>query len=203
MPRVLNVSLLAVVLGALSVVACGGRVADVGAADSDSGVPNGQPGPGAGGPNGGPNGGPTLVDGGTSPAPTTGITCGMTSCDSTTQECCIMAVGPGGPGGPMAGGTCTAKGACMGGVALSCSSASGCMAGNVCCVSFTNAGGTATCAPSCMGMGGGGPGGPGGGGGGGIQLCAIDAECPMGEACVMGFGGLKACRRTRGGRDGG
>lgn len=114
-----------------------------------------------------------------------------------------MGGGPGGPGGPMAGGTCTAKGACMGGLALTCSSSSSCMAGNVCCVTFTNAGGTATCQPSCMGMGGGGPGGPGGGGGGGIQLCATDAECPMGEACSMGVGGFKACRRTRGGRDGG
>ncbi|MEO6420110.1 MAG: hypothetical protein ABIP39_11910, partial [Polyangiaceae bacterium] len=151
-----------------------------------------QGGPGSGGPN--PGGPAVILDASTPPTPMTGITCGMTSCDSATQECCLTVMGG---GGPMAGGTCTAKGACMGGLALTCSSSASCAMGDVCCVNFTQTGGTATCQPSCMGGGG------GGGGGGGIQLCATDAECPMGEACSMGPGGFKACRRTRGGRDGG
>jgi hypothetical protein len=58
----------------------------------------------------------------------------------------------------------------------------------VCCAMFgAGGGGGIACAAQCMG---------------GAQLCASSAECPMGDSCVPGFGGMgMVCRRPRG--DGG
>jgi hypothetical protein len=100
------------------------------------------------------------------------IDCGLgVTCDAATQICCATTQGA----------TCTAPNACQG-FALVCSSAQSCPNNDVCCVAFSQQGGSAKCqAAPC-------PQGPGH-----FQLCAHDSECPNGERCRMGIGGLHVC----------
>ncbi len=112
------------------------------------------------------------------------IPCGTTSCDPTTEECCLSP----GPGGGSA--ACKARGTCSGGVAITCSSSASCKPGEVCCLSGGPGGGTATCTTTC----GGGP-----GPGGSVILCATDAECRAGERCRPTPLGFRACLRGPGG----
>ena len=111
------------------------------------------------------------------------IACGTSSCDPTSQECCLTG-GGGGPGGGSA--ACTAKGACRasGGVALPCTGAANCPAGQVCCVSGGGPGAspTAQCTATCTGR-------------GSQTLCASDAECPSGNRCQSTPLGFGFCRR--------
>jgi hypothetical protein len=192
------------------VVACGGKIDETNTGTDPSGTANGSASddpsgsgggsaPGAPGslppssPTGGPGSPPpppppgTSSGGssGTTPAP--GIACGKTSCNSSTQECCLSLAG-GGPGSVSS--ACTAKGSCASGVALSCSSAASCAAGQVCCLGQSNSGASAECKTSCGG--GGGPGGPGGNFS--VQLCNADPECPKNQECEPLQFGLKACR---------
>jgi len=98
-----------------------------------------------------------------------GILCGGSTCSAATQECCANFTGL----------SCVAKGACMGGTTINCSSALSCSAGQICC--FSGLGGgtpTANCQPFCFG----------------VQLCASNAECRAPQRCVSTFGGYKICR---------
>jgi hypothetical protein len=117
------------------------------------------------------------------------ISCGMTTCDSATQECCVSASGMG------VSSACTKKGACKGAVTLSCSDGKACAAGQVCCLVLDMTGGESTCAKSCGG---------GGGGGGSAILCSADSECPMGQTCRESrIPGVKICAPAGGGPGGG
>jgi hypothetical protein len=106
------------------------------------------------------------------------ISCGDKSCDPATQVCCVSFMG---------GQSCTAKGKCSGGIGLACTSAASCPGGEKCCFSGGGGGGGASCKASC------GMGGPGS-----AQLCATDAECPMGQTCRNVMGGFKICRPAGG-----
>jgi hypothetical protein len=105
------------------------------------------------------------------------IQCGQaTTCDPATQECCVSFGG--------GGDQCIAKGGNCQGVALSCTSASSCPSGDVCCASLQGRlrdGGTlaTSCDPQCTQ--------------GEVQLCATTAECPQGDDCRRGFGGIRFC----------
>jgi hypothetical protein len=106
-------------------------------------------------------------------APVANITCGMTTCDASSQDCCVT----------MAGAKCAARGTCSGfGAALSCSSPKSCPAGNVCCFRASGTGGAAKCESSCMG------------GRTTFPLCETDADCTGGTRCQSLFGGLRGCR---------
>lgn len=132
------------------------------------------------------------VEAGTTDTGTKGssIACGMTTCNSATDECCVSASGMG------VSSSCTKKGACKGAVTLACSDAKACAAGQVCCLTLDMTGGESTCAKSC---GGGGP-----GGGGSAILCSADSECPMGQTCRMSrIPGVKICAPPGGGGPGG
>jgi hypothetical protein len=122
-------------------------------------------------------GGPTSVDAG-GPVTTT-ISCGNTTCDGATQECCVGLMGGGG------GATCVSQGSCAG-ISLACTSAANCASGDVCCISL--GGGGASCATSCSG-----------GMGGNYQLCSTDAECPAGDTCQTTPFGVSICRGQGGG----
>jgi hypothetical protein len=85
----------------------------------------------------------------------------------------------------------------MGDVTLGCSDGKACSAGLVCCLTLDMSGGTAACAKSCMGSGG------GPGGGGAYVLCSSDAECRMGEVCrKTRIPGIQACVPAGGGGGG-
>ncbi len=107
------------------------------------------------------------------------ITCGTTTCDSATQECCLSSSG--------AAPKCTPKGTCTGGAALSCSSAASCAPGQQCCLTqpTPSAPPSSTCKSACSG----------GGPGGEIPLCTSDAECPAGTRCRRLGGGIRGCIR--------
>jgi hypothetical protein len=66
----------------------------------------------------------------------TTITCGTTTCDSTTQECCLSFMG---------GSSCAPTGQCQGGASLSCSSGANCASGEVCCATLSGGGASASC----------------------------------------------------------
>jgi hypothetical protein len=104
-----------------------------------------------------------------------GIPCGKSTCSPGTQECCVA----------QTAGTCTPRGECDGGIAVTCSSPKSCStAGDVCCASFggggTTGGISVTCtsATDCHGF----------------QLCQSDMDCPDGESCDPGLDGLDVCR---------
>ena len=206
MMRYLPVSAVALVVA--SVVACGGKTAldDLSAGTAGTGTGSGAGGGGAtgsGGVTGGSGSGSTGTSGSVSGPPSAGpapasaaITCGKTSCNLATQDCCIQdASGV---------ASCTTKGQCQG-VALSCTSSANCVNGEVCCVQLDQGSQAASCQTSCDSGPGGGPGDPGGdpgdpgdpgggpgdGPGGAFRLCASTAECAKGETCQrtpLGFG---------------
>lgn len=105
------------------------------------------------------------------------IQCGMTTCNSADQVCCLTFMGMTG------GASCTAPTACMG-IPLACSSAIDCPMGEVCCGSFGGMGAPpgSRCRPMCMG------------GFNNPQLCASSAECPTGLTCQPTPFGYKVCR---------
>ncbi|MBL8719510.1 MAG: hypothetical protein JNL79_26210 [Myxococcales bacterium] len=99
-----------------------------------------------------------------------GITCGATTCDGLTQDCCASFTGL----------SCVPKGKCTGGGTLSCSDSTSCPTGQVCCFGGLGGGGgpSAKCAPVCAG----------------IQLCKTSAECKAPNTCQPVFGGFRVCR---------
>ena len=117
--------------------------------------------------------GPIAVDAG---PPSRPITCGMSTCASATQECCVPIDSMGPP-------SCTPIGKCAG-LALSCSSSSSCGAGLQCCLSERTV--SAVCKPSCAG---------GMEGDREIALCTTNAECPTGLRCRRLGAGLSGCIR--------
>jgi hypothetical protein len=119
---------------------------------------------------GGPDGG------GSRPNAPDVIACGQATCDAATQDCCISPQGE----------ACGPKGTCFG-AALSCSSAASCAANEVCCLETQSGEPHASCRPQC-------------GGRGSAQVCASDAECPIGTTCRSGGFGFNTC--TSGGSGG-
>jgi hypothetical protein len=104
-----------------------------------------------------------------------GIPCGTTVCSPETQECCIDITSR--------SESCTSKGACDGGVMVTCSGPESCpTAGDVCCATFgrgTTPMVSCTAADACMGY----------------ELCKSSKDCPMGEPCEpSGFPGFDVCR---------
>ena len=98
-----------------------------------------------------------------------GITCGATTCDGLTQDCCASFTGL----------SCVPKGKCTGGGTLSCSDSTSCPTGQVCCFGGLGGGGpSAKCALVCAG----------------IQLCKTSAECKAPNTCQPVFGGFRVCR---------
>jgi len=108
------------------------------------------------------------------------IACGSTSCDSTTEDCCLQVAAN-------VVVTCAPKGQCVfPGVSFSCSSAANCPAGQVCCLSQPIRGTpSAVCIAAC--------GTAGGGFRPSIQLCDSPAECPTGTTCVPTPFGVSTC----------
>ena len=136
-----------------------------------------------------PDSGLPPQDGGILPVdagpPSTSIACGTTTCDSTTQDCCVSFQRG-------AGTSCVAHGTCSG-IPLTCTGSANCSGGDVCCASL--GGGGASCQPTCAGT---------GGFGGSFQLCNSDSDCPSGDHCRMSPFGVGICRAPGGGgSDGG
>jgi len=111
--------------------------------------------------------GPIAVDSGPAGKP---IACGMTTCNTATQECCFESED--------APPRCTPKGSCMG-PSLSCSSSVSCGPGESCCLDQDV--GQAVCKSGC--------------GREEITLCTTNAECPAGTRCRRAGAGLSACIR--------
>ena len=97
-----------------------------------------------------------------------GITCGASTCNAATQDCCASFTGL----------TCVAKGTCAGGGTLSCSDSTSCPKGQVCCFGAGGGAPSAKCASTC----------------GGIQLCKTSLECKFPQTCQPVFGGFRICR---------
>lgn len=114
----------------------------------------------------------SVVDTGTV-EPSRTIRCGMSECNAASEDCCL--------GG--GGSSCQARGTCMRGASLSCSSAASCSGGQVCCFKFTGMSGKSQCDASCEGR-------------GSFQLCETDGECPVGNSCreSMIVRGVRVCR---------
>lgn len=92
------------------------------------------------------------------------IKCGMGTCDSATQECCIG----------LSGSKCVARGGCGGGSSFTCSDSTVCKSGEVCCADRNGS----VCATGCAGY----------------VLCSDDKECKADQRCVTGLLGFKYCR---------
>ncbi|MEO8878165.1 MAG: hypothetical protein ABI461_21410 [Polyangiaceae bacterium] len=174
------------------VVACGGKIAPVDGDNSSTNstkpAPSGSSGSGSGssgsGGTGSGSGGSTGSggsSGGSTGTTSTTIACGTASCDATKEECCVDIGAGGGGGGGTGGEACTAIGKCTG-FALSCTDASNCGSGQVCCATQNGQSASATCAATCGA----------GGGGQSVQLCASDKECGDGT-CVDTPLGFKVC----------
>jgi hypothetical protein len=144
--------------------------APTGGPGSDGGGFGGRDGGGFGGRDGGGFG----RDGGSAQdaGPDTGLTCGNTSCDPATQDCCVSSLGA----------RCGARGSCPGGT-LSCTSPTACTTGQVCCATFgANGALHASCADTCSSD-----------GGFAVRLCTSNDHCPEGVACQPSLFGVRTC----------
>ena len=101
-----------------------------------------------------------------------GVACGQSSCNPSTEQCCIG----------QSGASCIGKSATCQGTSLACTTTAQCTGGNVCCATLNGASVTAVCQASC----------PSGGITGPYQLCATDGECPTGSTCQT-LGGIHYC----------
>jgi hypothetical protein len=102
-----------------------------------------------------------------------GITCGTTSCNATTQACCVPTTG----GAP----SCIAKADSCAGGKLACTAPDTCGGGQKCCLGTAGTLSGSTCKASCT-----------------ItedQLCDSDSDCTGGDTCknLGGSPGLKHC----------
>ncbi len=118
------------------------------------------------------DGGIIVLDGGGSGP----ITCGQTTCNSSTQVCCVTF------SNQQVQDNCVGIGQCQNGITLACTSALSCPPGDVCCASFTQTSSSSQCELKCPT------------GFGNRQLCASTSECQPGLTCQPGFGGLMVCR---------
>jgi hypothetical protein len=103
----------------------------------------------------------------------TGLPCGMTTCNSVTQECCAT----------RGGGTCIERGGgCDGGLPITCSGPEDCsVSGDVCCAEGLGGGGASvscTTMADCRG----------------VLLCKNNSDCPDMEPCDPGPDGYEYCR---------
>ena len=160
--------LVGLVVAVAAAAACGGDVADQGNGlpDSSTDSPSSTADTSTG--NGDSSANPD-----TSSTTVTPIPCGMGACDPSTQFCCIIFQ----PASQM----CLATGSPCMGAALSCTSASSCTSGDVCCADIMGTKVSSSCKPKCAG---------------GFmepQLCASSAECTPPDTCRMILGGYKAC----------
>jgi len=144
------------VVALVTVLGCGDTETDRGSGGASSSSAPGSTGVGGAAATGGSGGG--SGGGGGARAPGL-ITCGDTTCDARSQDCCVSGAWE---------EICGSKGSCMFG-ALSCSSAASCAMGQVCCASTDMAGTpTAVCATApCPAY----------------QLCSSTSECVSGGPC--------------------
>jgi hypothetical protein len=113
----------------------------------------------------------TTVDTGPVSSP---IRCGMATCDTAKEQCCVQ------PSGGTLTSSCRPTGTCGDrAIAFSCS-ASSCPSGQSCCLRISMTGSTATCSSMC-------------GGGGSYRLCNSDGDCRMGERCRGTEIGVRVC----------
>jgi hypothetical protein len=103
-----------------------------------------------------PDTGTTSVDAG-------GIPCGASTCSPETQECCISTTS--------GTGSCTLKGDCDGGVAITCSGPASCPSGDVCCATETG-GGLGGISVACTSM-----------ACGGFVICQSNGDCMPPDTC--------------------
>jgi hypothetical protein len=122
-----------------------------------------------------PEDAPTEPDAPPPPPPPAKITCGTATCDGATQVCCAG----------LRASRCTAPSECTDSV-LSCSDASGCATGEICCYRQSGPTGTAQCSKTCAGL-------------GASILCTTNDECPSGERCGRGARNLQVCQPSFGG----
>jgi hypothetical protein len=101
----------------------------------------------------------TPVPEGGAPSDPNSVTCGATSCNTTTQYCCAEGDAGGGSCLPYNNGSCNIK--------VSCNEAADC-AGGVCCTQLAFGTHTTSCMASC--------------GAGNFQICRTDAECGSADA---------------------
>jgi len=130
--------------GAMSIDASGDVAdADPSAPDADPSAPDSAPAPDA-----------SLV-----PDGSVGVTCGDTSCDLASQECCVTQMGPN------VSTECVDIGMCSDNT-VSCDGPEDCDPGDDCCATFGGpgmGGGDTSCTDSCMGF----------------VLCNDSGDCPM------------------------
>jgi hypothetical protein len=126
---------------------------------------------------GGSSGGPppcTSVDGGAQCSEPLMLPCGGSTCNTSTEYCCVEGADAG------ATRTCVApNGSCSStATRISCKEAADCAGGAVCCANFPALGnqGTTSCLPSCTGM-------------QNVQICRTDEEC----GSTSDAGDLKKC----------
>lgn len=153
----------ALTLAVVAAAACGGDVS----------TDNTNPGPDSSTPT---DSGNTGTDSSSAPdtsTPLAPLPCGMTTCDPSTQVCCVTF--------QPTTQTCIAIGAPCSGGTLSCSSKLNCSSGDVCCLDYAGGKVTTTCKPACLG------------GFQEPQLCASDGECTPPDTCRTIPGGYKAC----------
>jgi hypothetical protein len=101
-----------------------------------------------------------------------GVACGQSSCNPSTEQCCIA----------QSGASCIGKSDTCQGTSLACTTTAQCTGSNVCCATLSGTSITAVCQASC----------PSGGITGPYQLCASDAECPAGSTCQT-IGNIHYC----------
>ncbi len=95
------------------------------------------------------------------------VYCGATSCDATTEDCCVDTRN--------GSSTCGAKGSCTGKAGLGCDEAGDCATGEVCCFSASGATPTgALCQTGPCGF------------GDYSQSCRSDSECAGSGQCITG-----------------
>jgi hypothetical protein len=153
--------------------ACGGTVESGGSGGNDASTQDGTShGPDATTGLDGTGGRDTnAVDGVNTGEASTGLPCGMTTCSSTTQECCVTRTGA---------TSCTPKGECDGGVAITCNGPEECpVSGDVCCAELGHGTPSVSCTTmaACHGY----------------VLCQSAADCPDMEPCDPGLDGYKYC----------
>jgi hypothetical protein len=132
-----------------------------GGGDDGGGTTVTEGGTSSGGEGGGSSSGPsTPVPEGGAPSQPGMITCGSTTCDTTSQHCCESA--DGGTCGPL-------NGSCSGGaITLACKEAADCAPGSVCCQPLEYGPHSTSCMTSCpLGY---------------FQVCRTDAECGNADA---------------------
>src|SRR6202035_695830 len=122
-----------------------------------------------------------IADGGAdgaTDAGATGPSCGPGRTCMAGEVCCVA---------PPRMEMCSTAAACKG-AALACTASSECSSGDVCCGSKLGmSGASSSCQVTCAGE----------------RLCITRMDCPTGERCILGAGGVRVCSGMTDGGGGG